>query len=318
MIGTPPRRAARQEGDSVRALLISVAMLLVASCSSPKAPGADANLLPPGMNERPGPSEAALPAPPQAAAPGTPVALAATAAPPPPPQRMAAAPPPPPPPPQRMAAAPPPPPPPAPVFAAAPPPPPPPQRLAAAPPPPPPPAPVFAAAPPPPPPPQRLAAAPPPPPPPALVFAAAPPPPPQRLVPAPPPPEPTPVVAANAPPPPGAAPAATNWVGAFLATFGPQHPSPSRLTLSNFRYGHAYVEAVVTSDPDCARRDARVVAESDFDLPYNGTRVIEAPAGADVCWRRDLAAGHGPGAAPNWSPWNRAYLSAVRSVDSRL
>ena len=99
----------------------------------------------------------------------------------------------------------------------------------------------------------------------------------------------------------------------------PGQPVTPRLTLSNFSFDSAHVEAAVTANPDCGARDTGVVTTMEFDLGYNGTRVIEAPAGSDVCWRRDLTGTQA--ASPtgqHWSRWNRAYLSAGRSVDSRL
>jgi hypothetical protein len=89
-------------------------------------------------------------------------------------------------------------------------------------------------------------------------------------------------------------------------------PGP-RLTLSNFSYDRAHVEATVTGNPDCA---AEPVSQVEFDLAYNGTRVIQPPTGDDVCWRRDMAKDGAGG--PQWSGWNRASLSAGQSVDSRL
>jgi len=101
----------------------------------------------------------------------------------------------------------------------------------------------------------------------------------------------------------------------FARQFGP--PPGGRLTLSNFTYDTAHVQAVVTSGPDCAPRPGTDV--SDFVLPLNGTRIINTPHGADVCWRREV----GPAAAdaaptPPWTEWSRAYTAAGRSLDSRL
>jgi hypothetical protein len=70
---------------------------------------------------------------------------------------------------------------------------------------------------------------------------------------------------------------------------------------------------VITTAPECGTSAATVRT---FALPLNGTRVIEAPPGADVCWRREIA--EAPSAQPRWSEWNRAYLSAGRSIDSQL
>ena len=93
--------------------------------------------------------------------------------------------------------------------------------------------------------------------------------------------------------------------------------SPSRLTLSNFNYDRARVEAMITPYPDCQVREGMV--SSNFELPLNATRIIDTPPGADVCWRRlepPLEQATSPG-VPRFVPWNRAYTSG-RTVDSRL
>jgi hypothetical protein len=95
-------------------------------------------------------------------------------------------------------------------------------------------------------------------------------------------------------------------------------PSPSRLTLSNFSYDRARVEAMITPYPDCQVREGLV--STNFELPLNGTRIIDTPPGADVCWRRlepPLEQAASPGVPPSVTPWNRAYTSG-RTVDSRL
>jgi len=134
---------------------------------------------------------------------------------------------------------------------------------------------------------------------------------------APPPPE------AAAPAPPGAVAAPAPFLLAPLAwlfaPFGPGAPPAGRLTLNNFSFPDAHVQAVITGHPDCAARDG--TATSDFVLPLNGTRVIEAAPGADVCWRREIEPGTAPRAAPStqgWTEWNRAFVASGRSVDSRL
>jgi len=92
-----------------------------------------------------------------------------------------------------------------------------------------------------------------------------------------------------------------------------------RLTLSNFVYDRARVESFVTPYPDCQLRAD--LAATSFDLPLNGTRVIDTPAGSDVCWRRvepPLAEARPPNSVPPPIPWNRAYTSVGRIIDSRL
>jgi hypothetical protein len=101
-------------------------------------------------------------------------------------------------------------------------------------------------------------------------------------------------------------------------TAQPPAPLPGRLTLSNFNYDRARVEAMLTPYPDCEIREG--ISSTNFELPLNGTRVIDTPPGADVCWRRlepPLAETPSPG-VPRTTPWNRAFLSSGRIVDSRL
>jgi hypothetical protein len=93
---------------------------------------------------------------------------------------------------------------------------------------------------------------------------------------------------------------------------------PGHLTLSNFAYDSAHVEAIVTPYPDCELHEG--TASSHFLLPLNGTWAVDTPAGSDVCWRRELPSDTAadPLRAPRWTGWNRAYLSSGRLVDSQL
>jgi hypothetical protein len=96
-------------------------------------------------------------------------------------------------------------------------------------------------------------------------------------------------------------------------------PAPGRLTLSNFNYDHARIETFVTPFPDCGLRAGMVT--SSFELPLNGTRVVDTPPDSDVCWRRiepPLAETRPPGAVVPAVPWNRAYTTSGRIVDSQL
>ena len=124
------------------------------------------------------------------------------------------------------------------------------------------------------------------------------------------------------PPPVVAAPVlyAPNPFAFLFAPVGPPGPPPpGRLTLNNFSFDHARVQAVITAYPDCAVHEG--TATSDFELPLNGTRVIEAAPGTDVCWRREVAPGTVQGVVPStpgWTEWNRVFLSSAGVVDSRL
>jgi hypothetical protein len=98
-------------------------------------------------------------------------------------------------------------------------------------------------------------------------------------------------------------------------------PVPGRLTLSNFTYESARVQAVITPFGDCQERAGTAI--SDFEIPLNGTRIIAALPGADVCWRRALLPGPSPTTPgveilSGWTDWSRAFTSSGRSIDSRL
>jgi hypothetical protein len=98
----------------------------------------------------------------------------------------------------------------------------------------------------------------------------------------------------------------------------PLPPEGGRLTLSNFSYDLADVEAIVTRYPDCALHPG--IVPMTFKLPLNSTWVIRAPAGADVCWRRQLVPQQeaAAGAKPGWSAWNRDHTGAGQFIDSQL
>jgi len=96
-------------------------------------------------------------------------------------------------------------------------------------------------------------------------------------------------------------------------------PPEARFALSNFSFGNARIQALITPYPDCVARPGTTTA--DFMLPLNGTRIIEAAAGSDVCWRRTTqpaAAKAAASAAPGWTEWNRVFLSSGGSIDAQL
>lgn len=130
-------------------------------------------------------------------------------------------------------------------------------------------------------------------------------------------PAPAPAVAVAAP---GRTPVATVTYPAgvpdVMAALLPAIPlPPGRLTLSNYTFKLADVEAIVTLYPDCALHPGMV--PMDFKLPLNSTWVITAPPGMDVCWRRALPPS--PEAPkPVWSDWNRDFTGQGRSIDSTL
>lgn len=96
----------------------------------------------------------------------------------------------------------------------------------------------------------------------------------------------------------------------------PPAPLPGRLQLSNPNFGLINVEAVITANPDCAAREDGYVSTLEFTMPNNATKFIDAPPGADVCWRRDRNPGR---ASPGrWSRWDRAYLVPGRTIGASL
>lgn len=151
---------------------------------------------------------------------------------------------------------------------------------------------------------------------------------PQVAAPASPAPPPNMLLAAYAPPPPFAAygPVYLPNPSLILAPlFSPvmAGPASGRLTLSNFSFDRARVEALVTPYPDCAIRPGMVPA--DFMLRLNSTWAIPTPPGSDVCWRRAVPAtpgsaaqGNAPAAVPGWTDWNRAFTGPGRLIDAEL
>lgn len=133
--------------------------------------------------------------------------------------------------------------------------------------------------------------------------------------------------AETAAPPPAAGPLIVApgqfWPGPLAWLFNPwafRTPPASRLTLSNFTFDDARVEALVTPFPDCVPRQG--TAMQDFVLPLNATRIIEAAPGSDVCWRRAVqpapAQTANVPAGSGWTEWNRVFLSSGHSIDSQL
>ena len=94
-------------------------------------------------------------------------------------------------------------------------------------------------------------------------------------------------------------------------------PAPAgRLLLNNFSFEPTVVQAVLAAGPACAIGDPGAATE--FALPPNGTRVIPAPPGFDICWRREPIAGESTASSPTgqWTAWSRAYTATGRFVDA--
>jgi hypothetical protein len=101
-----------------------------------------------------------------------------------------------------------------------------------------------------------------------------------------------------------------------LGSCTPQAPLPGRLQLSNPDFVLINVEAVITANPDCDARDNGYISTMEFAMPNNSTKFIEAPPGADVCWRSDRNPGRP--VRGRWSRWDRAYLVPGKLVDATL
>jgi hypothetical protein len=86
-------------------------------------------------------------------------------------------------------------------------------------------------------------------------------------------------------------------------------PPPGQLTLSNYRFGQAPIQAVVATGPDCAVDPS--TPATNFVLLFKGTRVLVATPNADICWRRRLADGQ-------WTDWNRAFTASGRFIDAQI
>jgi hypothetical protein len=96
----------------------------------------------------------------------------------------------------------------------------------------------------------------------------------------------------------------------------PQEQGPGRLLLSNPDFPLINVEVVITANLDCDARDAGYVSTLEFAMPNNATKFIDAPPGANVCWRSDRNPGRPvPG---RWSRWDRAFLVPGRTVSANL
>jgi hypothetical protein len=89
----------------------------------------------------------------------------------------------------------------------------------------------------------------------------------------------------------------------------------STLVLSNPTWERVNVEAVVTTSPDCDKRDA-YVSTQDFVMSKGRTQRIEAPHAENICWRHDPNPNNP--VAGVWSGWSRATLFPGQTTDTDL
>ncbi len=96
----------------------------------------------------------------------------------------------------------------------------------------------------------------------------------------------------------------------------PPPPPPGTLLLNNPHFPPTDVEAVITSNPDCASRGPGYVRTIRFVLPNSATKMIAVPPGTEVCWRRPRNPDEPvPGV---WSGWDRAYVEPGTTIISDL
>jgi hypothetical protein len=88
------------------------------------------------------------------------------------------------------------------------------------------------------------------------------------------------------------------------------------LLLSNPHFGPTHVEAVITGNADCGSRGPGYVSTFRFVLPNNATRIVDVPAGSEVCWRRDRSPDQP--VAGEWSDWDRAFVAPGTTIDANL
>ncbi|MBV8119078.1 MAG: hypothetical protein JO081_03955 [Alphaproteobacteria bacterium] len=96
----------------------------------------------------------------------------------------------------------------------------------------------------------------------------------------------------------------------------PQPPPPGTLLLNNPHFGPTNVEAVITSNPDCASRGPGYLSTLEFVLPNNATKIIDVPPGDEVCWRRDRDPDQP--VLGRWSDWDRAYVEPGATINANL
>jgi hypothetical protein len=93
-------------------------------------------------------------------------------------------------------------------------------------------------------------------------------------------------------------------------------PQSGTLLLDNPHFGPMNVEAVITSNPDCASHGPGYVSTLEFVLPNNATKIIDVPPGDEICWRRDRNPERP--VAGQWSDWDRAFVEPGTTVQSNL
>jgi hypothetical protein len=105
-------------------------------------------------------------------------------------------------------------------------------------------------------------------------------------------------------------------LGCVAACAPRQPPPPGTLLLNNAHFGPTNVEAVITSNPDCASRGPGYASTLEFVLPNNATKIIDVPPGYEICWRRDRDPEQP--VFGQWSDWDRAYVGPGQTIQANL
>ncbi|HVC57360.1 MAG TPA: hypothetical protein VND95_15500 [Stellaceae bacterium] len=90
----------------------------------------------------------------------------------------------------------------------------------------------------------------------------------------------------------------------------------AELTLHDPYWDRVNVEVVITKRADCDSRGNGYISTQKLVMAKNVNATIDAPHGANVCWRHDRDPNNpAPGA---WSGWTRATLFPGQSADTDL
>ena len=88
------------------------------------------------------------------------------------------------------------------------------------------------------------------------------------------------------------------------------------LTLDNPYWERVNVQAVITTNNDCASHAEGYVATREFVMTKGHSHDVVAPNAEGICWRHDRDPDHpAPG---NWSDWSRATLFPGQSTETDL
>jgi hypothetical protein len=97
------------------------------------------------------------------------------------------------------------------------------------------------------------------------------------------------------------------WLAGLLCLGGCAHPAgTATLVLVNKYWDHVNVQAVITRSSDCDNRGEGYLSTKEFAMGKGQTYSINAPNGAEVCWRHDPDPNNPQKGV--WSGWSRAVL----------